>query len=296
MIYDIIIVGAGPAGLTAGIYALRAGKKIKIFESSIIGGHITSSPMVCNYPSITSASGMEIADKIYEQFESLGGFIDFETVEKIENADIKVVKTDYDTYKCKTIIIATGTNYRLLGLENEENLIGSGISFCVTCDGAFYAGKDVAVVGGGNSAIIEALELSKICNKVYMIVREDDIQGEEIERKKVKSAPNIEVKYQSTVTRYIGQNELEKIEINGSEILTVAGVFLAIGQSANIDIIDDIKKDEYGFVYSDENCTTNFEGIFVAGDVKSKKIRQLTTATSDGTIAALEAIKYLDKK
>ncbi len=294
MIYDIIIIGAGPAGLTAGIYALRDNKKIKIFERETIGGHITSSPMVSNYPGFIDKSGMQIADSLYDQVISLGGEVELEGIERIENNNPFVVVGEYETYQAKSVIIATGTTYRTLGLPKEEEFIGNGISFCVTCDGAFYKGKDVAVIGGGNSAVIEALELSNICNNVYMIVKGDKLTGEKASVNKLNAAKNVKVLFNTEVSELLGDEELNGLKLSDGSILKVDGIFEAIGQLPNIDIIDNINKDSKGFVESNDDCTTSIPGIFVAGDVKSKKIRQLTTATSDGTIAALNAIKYLE--
>ena len=296
MIYDIIIIGAGPAGLTAGIYALRDNKKIKIFEGETIGGHITSSPMVSNYPGFINKSGMEIADSLYNQVIELGGEIELENIVKVENGNPFKVVGEYETYEAKSVIIATGTTYRTLGLPKEDEFIGNGISFCVTCDGAFYKDKDVAVIGGGNSAVIEALELSKICNNVYMIVLNDKLTGEKASVAKINETKNIKVLFNTQVKELLGDDELTGLKLSDDSELKVDGMFEAIGQLPNIDIIDNINKDSKGFVESNEDCTTSIPGIFVAGDVKSKKVRQLTTATSDGTIAALNAIKYLEDK
>ena len=296
MIYDIIIIGAGPAGLTAGIYALRDNKKIKIFEGETIGGHITSSPMVSNYPGFINKSGMEIADSLYNQVTELGGEIELENIVRVENTDPFTVVGEYEKYQAKSVILATGTTYKMMGLPKEEEFIGNGISFCVTCDGAFYKDKDVAVIGGGNTALIEALELSKICKNVYMIVRKDQFSGEKINVDNINKQSNIKVLFNTTVKELIGDNELTGLKLDNDEIINIDGIFEAIGQVPNIDIIDNINKDSKGFVESNEDCTTNIPGIFVAGDVKSKKVRQLTTATSDGTIAALNAINYLEKK
>lgn len=293
---DIIIIGAGPAGLTSAIYALRAGKKIKIFESETIGGHITSSPLVSNYPGLMDVSGIQIADSLYNQVINLGGEIDLETVLKIENLkDCKRVTTDYGIYDAKTIIIATGTIYRTLGLENEEELIGNGISFCVTCDAPFYENKTVAVIGGANSAVVNAIELAKRCKKVYLIYRKDKLKADYNDIKKLESLDNVEIIYNSNVTKYNGENSLESIVINDERVVELDGLFLAIGQLPNLNIINTLDVDEKGYAISNNNGQTNIEGIYVAGDVRSKKVRQLTTATSDGTICALEAIKYLDK-
>lgn len=294
--YDIIIIGAGPAGLTAGIYALRANKKIKIFESQTIGGHITSSPLVSNYPGFKGVSGMEIADNFYEQLTELGGDVDYEAVEKVIPGDPIKVITEEGEYESSSVIIATGTTYRMLNLPNEENLIGNGISFCVTCDGAFYHNKDVAVVGGSNTATIDAVELSKIANKVYLIVRKDKLKGEKVNIEYLEKCNNVEIIFNSNVTEYLGKDELTGIIINNEKEIKVDGLFLAIGQLPNVNIIDDVTSDESGFINSKEDCETNYKGIFVAGDVRSKKVRQLTTATSDGTIACLNAISYIDNK
>lgn len=295
MIYDIAIIGAGPAGLTAGIYALRDNKIIKIFEGETIGGHITSSPMVSNYPGFINKSGMEIADSLYNQVLELGGEIELENIIRVENTRPFKIVGEYETYEAKSVIIATGTTYRMMGLPKEEEFIGSGISFCVTCDGAFYKDKIVAVIGGGNSALIETIELSKICSKVYMIVREEKLSGEKANIQKVNELKNVEIMFNTTVTELLGEDELTGLKLSNNEILNVDGIFEAIGQIPNINIIDNINKDDKGFIESNEDCTTSIPGIFVAGDVKSKKIRQLTTATSDGTIAAINAINYLEK-
>ena len=294
MIYDIAIIGAGPAGLTAGIYALRDNKKIKIFEGETIGGHITSSPMVSNYPGFINKSGMEIADSLYNQVVELGGEIELENVVRIENKNPFEIVGEYETYKAKSVIIATGTTYRMMGLPKEEEFIGNGISFCVTCDGAFYKDKVVAVIGGGNSALIETIELSKICKQVYMIVRENKLSGEKANIDQIDKLKNVTIMYNTSVKELLGEEELTGLKLNSDETLNVDGIFEAIGQIPNINIVDNINKDSKGFVESNEDCTTNIPGIFVAGDEKSKKVRQLTTATSDGTIAALNAIKYLD--
>ena len=291
MIYDIIIIGAGPAGLTAGIYALRDNKKIKIFEGETIGGHITSSPMVSNYPGFINKSGMEIADSLYNQVVELGGEIELENIVRVENGTPFKVVGEYEEYQAKSVIIATGTTYRMMGLPKEEEFIGNGISFCVTCDGAFYKDKDVAVIGGGNSALIETIELSKICKQVYMIVREEKLSGEKANIDQIDKLKNVNIMYNTSVIELLGEDELTGLKLSNGETLKIDGMFEAIGQIPNIDIIDNINKDSKGFVESNEDCTTNIPGIFVAGDVKSKKVRQLTTATSD----ALSAINFLEK-
>ena len=296
--YDIVIVGAGPAGLTAAIYALREEKKVVILEKETIGGKITSSSKIENYPGFKSISGMDFANNLYEQVIDLGGEINIEEVLSIENGKVKKVITDENTYETKSIIIASGSKYKTLNLDNEEELIGNGISFCTVCDGSFYKNKDVCVVGGANSALNSALYLSKICNKVYLVVRGPKLKGDKKVIDNVLSLSNVEVLYNTTVNKYILDNdELVGVEVKSNECekkLDVEGVFLAIGQSPEIDYLNNlVKVDENNYVVASENCMTNIDGIFVAGDVRKKKVRQLTTAVSDGTNAAINAINYL---
>lgn len=296
--YDIVIVGAGPAGLTAAIYALREEKKVVILEKETIGGKITSSSKIENYPGFKSISGMDLANNLYEQVIDLGGEINIEEVLSIENGKVKKVITDENTYETKSIIIASGSKYKTLNLDNEEELIGNGISFCTVCDGSFYKNKNVCVVGGANSALNSALYLSKLCNKVYLVVRGPKLKGDKKVIDDVLSANNIEVLYNATVNEYVLDNdELVGVEVKSNECekkLDVEGVFLAIGQSPEIDYLNYlIKVDENNYVLASEDCITNIDGIFVAGDVRKKEVRQLTTAVSDGTNAAINAINYL---
>ncbi len=296
--YDIVIVGAGPAGLTAAIYALREEKKVVILEKETIGGKITSSSKIENYPGFKSISGMDFANNLYEQVINLGGEINIEEVLSIENGKVKKVITDENTYETKSIIIASGSKYKTLNLDNEEELIGNGISFCTVCDGSFYKNKNVCVVGGANSALNSALYLSKICNKVYLIVRGPKLKGDKKVIDNVLSLSNVEVLYNTTVNKYILDNdELVGVEVKSNECekkLDVEGVFLAIGQSPEIDYLNNlVKVDENNYVLASEDCITNIDGIFVAGDVRKKEVRQLTTAVSDGTNAAINAINYL---
>ena len=299
--YDIVIIGAGPAGLTAAIYALREKKKIVILEKETIGGKITSSSNVENYPGFKSISGMDLANNLYEQVINLGGKIKIEEVVKIEEGKIKKVITDENEYEAKSIIIASGSKYKKLGLENEEDLIGNGISFCTVCDGAFYKDKIVCVIGGGNSAIINAVYLSQICQKVYLIVRKENLKGDKLVINSLEHKENIEIIYNANVIKYITENDeltgvLIKQEKN-EEKIEVDGVFLAIGQIPEIDYTNNlINLNTEKYIISNEDCKTNIKGIFVAGDVREKKVRQLTTAVSDGTIAALNALNYLKEE
>lgn len=296
--YDIVIVGAGPAGLTAAIYALREEKKVVILEKETIGGKITSSSKVENYPGFKSISGMDFANNLYEQVIDLGGEINIEEVLSIENGKVKKVITDENIYETRSIIIASGSKYKTLNLDNEEELIGNGISFCTVCDGSFYKNKNVCVVGGANSALNSALYLSKLCNKVYLVVRGPKLKGDKKVIDNVLSLSNVEVLYNTTVNKYILDNdELVGVEVKSNECekrLDVEGVFLAIGQSPEINYLNTlVKVDENNYVLASEDCITNIDGIFVAGDVRKKKVRQLTTAVSDGTNAAINAINYL---
>ncbi len=298
--YDVIIVGCGPAGMTAAIYALRANKKVLILEKESIGGQIASSPLVENYPGFMSISGSELSNNLYDQVINLGANIELEEVVKIEKGEVKKVITEDNEYKSKSIIIATGNKFRLLGLPREEELIGNGIHFCVSCDGAFYKDKTVAVIGGGNSALVNSLALSIICKKVYLIQNLKYLTAEKVLIDRLKDKKNIEIIYNTVVKELIGENELEAIIISKDkklEELKVGGMFVSVGQIPQNEFLKNlIKLNENEYILSDDDCHTNIEGIFAAGDCRDKKIRQLTTATNDGTIAAIEAIKYIDNQ
>ncbi|HOP65966.1 MAG TPA: FAD-dependent oxidoreductase [Bacilli bacterium] len=297
--YDVIVIGCGPAGMTAAIYALRAGKKVLILEKEGIGGQISSSPLVENYPGYKSISGSDLANNLYEQVITLGGKVELEEVLKIKDGKIKEVTTDEQTYKTKTIIIATGAKYRLLGLDNEINLIGNGIHFCVSCDGAFYKDKVVAVIGGGNSAIINACTLADLCKKVYVIQNISTLTCENLLSSKLKEKKNAEIYCNSIVTKINGTDELESIIIDNNgkeEEIKLDGMFISIGLIPQSEMFKDlIELNDAKYIVADDNCETNIPGIFVAGDCRNKNIRQLTTAVNDGTIAAINAIKYIDK-
>ena len=298
--YDIIVIGCGPAGMTAAIYALRAGKKVLIIEKENIGGQISSSPLVENYPGYIGISGSELTGNMYDQVINLGGDIELEEVTSIKGGKTKEVICGNTSFKAKSVIIATGARYRLLGLKNEVNLIGNGIHFCVACDGAFYKDKIACVIGGGNTAIVNAMTLSDICKKVYVIQNLSDLTGEKVLGDKLKKKDNVEIYYNSVVKEIIGEDELKAIVINNvcEDIkIDTDAMFISIGlvpQSKFLDGIVDLN--DYKYISSDNSCKTSMDGVFVAGDVKDKKIRQLTTAVNDGTIAALSAIDYLDKE
>lgn len=294
--YDVIVIGAGPAGMTSAIYLARANKKVLILEKETIGGQMASSPLIENYPGYSAISGSGLANNMYEQLVDLDVEIELEDVVKINNAgEIKEVITTDNKYECKAVIVATGSKYRLLGLSNEENLIGKGIHFCVACDGAFYKNKTVAVIGGGNSAIINAIALSDICKKVYVVQNLEKLTCEEALTKKLKEKNNIEVILGSVVSKINGENELQSIEINHEKELVLDGMFISIGLIPQSEIVKDILAiNKYGYIESN-NCVSSIPGIFIAGDCRDKMIRQITVATSDGTIAAIEAINYINK-
>ena len=298
--YDIIIVGAGPAGLTASIYARRALKKTLVLEAVGYGGQIINTLDIANYPVEAHISGFEWATKTYNQAKDLGAEIVFEKVIEIkDNNDYKEVITNKNTYETKTVIIATGADNRKLGLDNETELVGKGVSYCATCDGNFYKGKDVAVVGGGNTALEDTLYLSDIAKTVYLIHRRDEFRGEDALIDTLKNKENVKFIYNSNVTKLIANDKLEKIELTDKEgnITTkdVAGIFIAVGRvPENQNFAKLIDLNEAGYVIAKEDCLTKVPGIFVAGDNRVKEVRQLVTATSDGAVAACAAIKYLN--
>ena len=294
--YDVIIIGGGPAGLTAGIYCLRANLKTLILEKETFGGQIASSPLVENYPGFIQISGAELGNKLYEQVDNLGADIEIEEALEIIPGKIKKVITDYNTYETKSVIIATGSKYRLLGLPNEEKFIGNGISFCTSCDGAFYKNKITAVIGGGNTAVTNAIYLSDICEKVYLIYRGEKLKCEEKLIEKLQNKNNIELILNSNVIKLIGKDSLEEITISNNteeQNLKIDGMFISIGMNPSTEIVKSILNLNGNNYIISSDCTTNEEGIFVAGDCREKNLRQLTTATSDGAIAATNVISYI---
>ena len=300
--YDIIIVGGGPAGLTAALYACRANKSVLVIEKGSFGGQITFSPKVENIPGFAEVTGNEFAEKLVEQVLGQEAEVECAEVLEIKNGDIKTVITDSGEFTAKSVIIATGAKHRLLGLENEENLIGEGISFCAVCDGAFYENKTVAVIGGGNSALQEAILLSDLASKVYVVQNLQFLTGEQKLVDKLSAKENIEIILGHTVEKLIGDSELEGIEIkstatNETTALTLDGMFVAIGLVPQNDIFKNlVDLDQRGYIIADEFCKTSADGIFVAGDCRTKTIRQVITAAGDGAVAALAACDYADSK
>ena len=300
MIYDIIVIGGGPAGLTASIYARRANKTVLVLEKETFGGQITSSPKVENIPGFNSLSGNEFAEKLVDQAIFQGAELDSAEVLSVTDGEIKTVVTDAGEYKAKAVIIATGAKHRLLGLANETDYIGNGISFCAVCDGAFYSGKTVAVIGGGNSALQEAILLSDLAKKVYVVQNLDFLTGEKKLADELTGKQNVEIILGAVVDEYIGNGDLKGIKIkktaSGERIeLPVDGVFVAIGLVPQNDAFKNvISLDSRGYAESDESLKTKTKGIFVAGDCRIKNVRQVVTASNDGAISALSACDYVD--
>lgn len=300
--YDIAIIGAGPAGLTAALYALRADKSVIVLEKGAFGGQITFSPKLENYPGTGTLSGNEFAEKLVEQVLDQGADIEPENVLSIQKKDNTfTVTTEDGEYEAKSVIVATGAKHRMLGLEDEERFVGNGISFCAVCDGAFYKDREVAVIGGGNSALQEALLLSTLCKKVTVIQNLASFTGEERLVRDLEKRDNVEAILSTVVTKFSGDDELSSIDIKNTETdevktLSVDGVFVAIGLiPQNEPFAEYIELNSYGYADSDESCTTKTEGLFVAGDCRVKKVRQVATAVGDGAVAALNACNYIDE-
>ncbi len=300
--HDIIIVGAGPAGLTAAVYALRAGKSALVIEKNSFGGQIAFSPKVENIPGTIQISGAEFADALVEQAINLGAEVELEKVVRVEKTgDIFTVHTEEgNAFEGRSVILATGVKHRTLGLEGEADLIGNGISFCAVCDGAFYTGQDVAMVGGGNSALQEALLLSEVCRKVTIVQNLATFTGEQKLADAIMQKDNIEVLFSTLVTGYVTKDGAVagirvKSENGAEQEISVDGIFLAVGLVPENDAFVDLAKtNTWGYFDSAEDCLTMTPGVFVAGDCRSKRIRQVVTASADGAVAAMAACHYLD--
>ncbi len=303
--YDIIIVGAGPAGLTAAVYGRRAEKSVLIIEKSTFGGQITYSPKIENYPAFNEIGGNELADLMVSQALEMGAEIELGTVCGVAvNGDgTKTVTTkEGDSYKSKAVILATGAKHRMLGVDGEAELVGNGISFCAVCDGAFYKGQDVAVIGGGNSALQEAVLLSDTAKTVTLVQNLDTFTGEAGLLEVLKKKSNVNYITGTCVCGFKSENglltalKLKKTESGEETTLSVSGAFVAIGLAPdNKDFESVCSLDQWGYFDSDEGCRTVTEGVFVAGDARQKKVRQITTATADGAVSALAACDYIDR-
>ena len=302
--HDIIIVGGGPAGLTAAIYGLRAGKSVLVIEKNGFGGQIAYSPKVENIPGTKVISGTEFADHLTDQAMALGADMELEKVVKVEKTaeGFDVLTEEGGSYEGKTVILAVGVKHRMLGLPGEHDLVGKGLSFCAVCDGAFYAGQDTVMIGGGNSALQEALLLSEVCRKVTVVQNLPFFTGEKKLADALMTKENVEVLFSHLVTGYTqADGMLTGVEVKNSETgegktITADGVFLAVGLVPENGAFADLAKlDDRGYFDAGESCTTATPGVFVAGDCRRKEIRQVTTAAGDGAVAAMAACRYLDQ-
>lgn len=303
--FDVIIAGGGPAGLTAGIYAGRAGKTAAVFERETIGGQITFTDSIDNYPGTPGISGAEYAMKLKDQAEEFGTQIIMDEITEIQKpekeGDPFVVKATENTYEATAVILATGLSSRRMGIPGEAELIGKGISFCAVCDGMFFRGKDVAVYGGGNTALEDAIYMSQLASSVTVIHRRDRFRGEDTLVRQLKSKDNVKFCMNSTVTGVSGSTLLQSVEVTDKETgekkeLKVSGLFVAIGKIPNGKLFENlVEEDDRGYYKSGEDCLTMTPGVFTAGDGRDKAVNQLTTAVADGAVAATAACHYVDR-
>lgn len=296
---DLIVIGAGAAGMTAALYALRNGMKVTLLEKNNLGGQIAESPRVENFPTIESISGSELADRLFDQITKLGvDFVFGEVLSLQKEGDKFVVKTEYETLEARSVIIAAGVEHRKLNLPNEEKLIGHGISYCALCDGAFYSGDEVVLIGDGNTALQYSLLLSSQCKGVHVVTMFDKFFGDQSLVDALKKKTNVKITHNARLVGLIGEKELEGLTFERSdktrfEIKTPA-LFVAIGQVPNNGIYSQlVELSPEGYILADENMATKTKGLFVAGDCRLKKVRQLTTACSDGAIAATSASTFV---
>jgi len=301
MVYDIVIIGAGAAGMTAALYALRNNKTVMIIEQEQIGGQIANSPRVENFPSINSISGLDFANNLYDQVTGHGAETDFSKVEKIEKVDkIFKVTTEYDTFEAKAVIIANGVKHRHTGVKSEEKFIGKGVYYCALCDGPFFEGQEVALIGDANTAFQYALQLSGYCKKVHMYTLFDKYFADKALVDALESRENIEVTRKVMLVDILGEDKIEGFvfkDTYGEDRFTVnyPAIFVAIGQVPDNKKFENVVDlDKQGYIIADESCKTKTEGLFVAGDTRTKTVRQLTTATCDGAVAATAACAYID--
>lgn len=297
---DVLIIGGGPAGLTAALYAARAGKTVTVCEGESLGGQITQSPKVDNYPGMPGVSGMALGDALCGQAMEAGAVVEFAGVTAVTQIDGGFrAETEYDAYEAKTVIFAGGAKARPLGVEGERELVGSGVSYCALCDGAFFKGKDVAVVGGGSTAFSDALYLARVCRSVTLIHRRDGFRAEKPLVEAAKQTENLQILTPYNVEALSGADRLTGLVLKNAETgarmeLPVDGVFAAIGHMPDCSLLDGLIDLTDGYAAAGEDCCTRTPGLFVAGDCRSKAIRQLTTAMADGTAAAVAACEYLD--
>lgn len=301
MLYDVIIIGSGPAGLSAAIYAQRAKLATLVIEKApMSGGQILNTYEVDNYPGIPGVGGFELGSKFRAHADALGcSFVTAEVREIQEEEGKKKIVTEKETYETKTLILATGATHRKLGVPGEEELMGMGVSYCATCDGAFFKGKTTAVIGGGDVALEDALFLARLCEKVYLVHRRDEFRGAKVLQERVFETENIEVVWDSVVEEIQGEDMVEKISIYNKKKeekseLEVQGVFIAVGIQPNTEIYRNlVKMDEGGYIIAGEDGVTQTKGVFAAGDLRTKQLRQVITAASDGANAVTSVEKYL---
>ena len=300
-IYDVVIIGGGPGGYTAALYATRAGLDTVVLEKISAGGQMAQTSQIDNYPGFEDGiDGYELGEKMRAGAERFGAKTIIAEVTEVElSPDIKKIITSDGTILGKTVIIATGAEHKHLGIENENRFIGRGVAYCAACDGMFYKGKTVAVVGGGNSAVADAVLLSKICEKVIIIHRRDTLKATKIYHDQIKNIKNIEFCWNSTVNKLIGDERISSVEIknvNTEELskIDVDAVFISIGRSPVTDIFKgQLNMDKNEYIIADETTKTNIPGVFAVGDVRTKALRQVITAASDGAVAAHFAEQYL---
>lgn len=296
---DLIVIGAGPAGLSAAIYAARAGHTVTVLEELVFGGQVATTPEVENYPAIRKIDGVEFSMNLYNQATELGAKVEFAGATKVDlTGPVKQVWAGETLYEAKAVILANGAKRRKLDVPGEERLSGKGVSYCATCDGAFYRGKVTAIVGGGNTALEDALFLANNCETVHLIHRRDSFRGSKILSDAVIARKNIVIHYDSIPTEIVGESTVEGLSISNvktgaAETIPVSGVFVAVGLAPDNHLVEGQLELENGYVKAGEDCATNLPGVFVAGDTRTKAVRQIITAASDGAVAAVNASTYL---
>ena len=301
-IFDIVVIGGGAAGMTAALYSLRSGKKVLLIEKETIGGQISKSPRVENFPSIKEISGTEFSDKMFDQIMDLGCEFELDTVLSINKENnLFYINGEYNNYQAKAVVIATGLEHRKININGEDELIGKGVSYCAVCDGAFYKDEDVCLVGDANTALQYSLLLSNYCKKVYVCTLFDKFFADDILVSRLRKRENVEIIHNVSLKEFKYNNELEGLVFENTQDsskleLNVKACFIAIGQIPNNDIFSNlVELDKNGYILVDNDLQTKTEGLFVAGDCRQKKVRQLTTAVSDGAMASVGAVSYIDK-